>query len=290
MSRPTVRYVPRIAVAFDFDETLAPSTYPRVLEHCGFDPDAFVAERVVPLVRDHMWETPLARNFALLEALREDGRHLTHDDLRELGRDFPLYDGAPELFERVRSRARATLDEIEVEFHLITAGYAEIPEHTAIAHEFAGIYGGALHFDDEGRVVAPKRVLTDAQKPRYLLQIAKGLEFDGANPLNAYRPVPKHEWHVPVEQMIFLGDGASDLPAFRFMYENAGLPIALRDEGAGDGWSHDDEAFGDRRVENIAPSSYAEGGELLESVLLAVDSIASRIALRRLSAGGYGDD
>lgn len=283
MTQPTVGYVPRIALAFDFDETLAPSTYPRVLEHCGFDPDVFVAERVMPLIEDHMWETPLARNHALLETLREQGRHLTHDDLRTIGREFPLYDGVPELFERVRERARGTLAEIDVEFHLITAGFAEIPEHTAIAGEFKAIYGGALHFDGAGRVVTPKRVLTDAQKPRYLLQIAKGLEFDGANPLNAYRPVPKHEWHVPVEQMIFLGDGASDLPAFSFMYENAGLPIALRHESGEPGWSHSEESFGERQVENIAPSSYAEGGELLESILLGVDSIASRIALRRLS-------
>ena len=289
MTDATVRSVDRIALAFDFDETLAPSTYPRLLEHCGFDPGPFVEERVTPLVRDHQWETPLARTHALLGALREQDRHLTHDDLREVGRSFPLYDGVPELFERVRTRARAIVEDVEVEFYLITAGYAEIPEHTSIAGEFDAIYGGALHFDDAGRVVTPKRVLTDAQKPRYLLQIAKGLELGGANPVDAFRPVPKDEWRVPVEQMIFLGDGSSDLPAFEFMYERGGMALALRREEGGDGWQHLDESFGDRRVENIAPSTYAEGGELLRSVMLAVDSIASRIALRRLS-GDAGPD
>ena len=289
MSQATVRSVDRIALAFDFDETLAPSTYPRLLEHCGFDPDPFVEERVTPLVRDHQWETPLARTHALLEALREDGRHLTRDDLVEVGRSFPLYDGVAELFERVRARARAIVEDVEVEFHLITAGYAEIPEHTSIAGEFDTIYGGALHFDDEGRVVTPKRVLTDSEKPRYLLMIAKGLELGGANPVDAFRPVPKERWHVPVEQMMFLGDGSSDLPAFEFMYERGGMALALRREEGGDGWQHTGESFGDRRVENIAPSTYAEGGELLRSVLLAVDSIASRIALRRLSGGDPTD-
>ena len=285
MTDATVQYVDRIALAFDFDETLAPSTYPRVLEHFGFEPESFVEEHVEPLVRDHMWETPLARTHALLEALGREGRHATREDLREVGRRFPLFDGVPELFGRVRDRARRTVEDIDVEFYLITAGYAEIPEATSIAGEFTAIFGGALHFDDEGRVVTPKRVLTDSEKPRYLLQIAKGLEFEGANPLNAFRPVPKAEWHVPVEQMIFVGDGASDLPAFRFMYDNAGLPLALRDGRVDGNWRHREESFGKRRVENVAPSSYAEGSELLESLLLAVDAITSRIALRRLSRG-----
>jgi len=284
MTQATVPFINRIALAFDFDETLAPSTYPKVLEYCGFEPDAFVKERVLPLVNDHMWETPLARTHALLAALGEQGRHITHDDFREIGRNFPLYEGVPELFERVRRRACATVEDVEVEFHLVTAGYAEIPENTSIAGEFAAIYGGALHFDDDGRLVTPKRVLTDSDKPRYLLQIAKGLRFDAANPLNAHRPIPKEDWHVPVEQMVFVGDGASDLPAFRFMYENAGLPLALRQGDEDSVWEHRDESFGDRRVENVASTDYTEGGQALESILLAVDAIASRIALRRLSA------
>lgn len=284
MTRATVPFVNRIALAFDFDETLAPSTYPKVLEHCGFDPEAFVEERVLPLIRDHMWEKPLARTHALLKALEEQGRHITDDDFREIGRNFPLYEGVPELFDRVRERARATVEDIDVEFYLVTAGYAEIPENTPIAGEFAAIYGGAMHFDDEGRLVTPKRVLIDSEKPRYLLQIAKGMPLDTANPVNAHRPVPKEDWHVPVEQMIFVGDGASDLPAFRFMYENAGLPLALRQGDEDSVWEHSEESFGDRRVENIAPTDYTEKGEALEMILLAVDSIASRIALRRLSA------
>ena len=132
-------------------------------------------------------------------------------------------------------------------------------------------------------------MLIDTEKPRYLLQIAKGLDLGGANPVDAFRPVPKDRWHVPVEQMIFLGDGSSDLPAFQFMYERGGMALALRREEAGDEWRHTDESFGDRRVENIAPSTYAQGSELLRSVLLAVDSIASRIALRRLSGNGPTD-
>ena len=83
--------------------------------------------------------------------------------------------------------------------------------------------------------------------------------------------------------MIFVGDGAGDLPGFRFMYENAGLPLALRQGDEDSVWEHSEESFGDRRVENIASTDYTENGEALEMILLAVDSIASRIALRRLS-------
>ena len=190
----------------------------------------------------------------------------------------------PELFGRVRERARATLgDEVDVELYPITAGDDEIPRNTPIADELVAIHGGAPGFDEDGRLVTPERVLTDAEKPRYPLQIAKGLPFGTANPLDAYRPVPNGQRHVPLEQIILVGDGASDLPAFRILCENAGLPLALSQNDEGGVRKHRDESFGDRRLEHVAPADYTEDGEAPASILLAVDAIASRMALRRLS-------
>ena len=288
MTRATAPVHARIALAFDFDETLGPSTYPEVLRRCGYDdPDAFVAERVEPLVRERDWQTPLARTHALIEALAADGRRLHEADLAELGRDYPLYDGVAEMFDRVRERARRAAHDIDVRFYLITAGFAEVPENTPIAREFDAVYGGAWAFDAERGLVGAKRLLTDYQKVGYLMMIAKGFELGGPIPADIWRPIDPADWFVPLDQMVFVGDGSSDMPAFGLMGEHGGIGLGVRHRRGPDSWEHADEAHPRRQVESVGPADYTEGSETLESLLLATDVVASRVALRRLGGDGH---
>ena len=41
----------------------------------------------------------------------------------------------------------------------------------------------------------------------------------------------------------------------------------------------------ERRVENLAPADFRDGSELLTSLTLAIESIAKKVALRRLGQG-----
>ncbi len=285
MAKVTTSFHNRIVLAFDFDETLAPSTFQHVLEFCGYDPASFSEEHVKPLIEDLAWEKQLASTYALVETLKRDGKRLTEDNLAEIGRNFPLFDGVPEMFDRVRKAARAIVEDIEVQFYLITAGFAEVPQNTTIAKEFDAIYGGAYHFDDSGNLVTAKRIIPRAEKMRYLLQIAKGMELVLANPGDVYQPRDPDQWLVPVDQMIYLGDGSSDMPAFQFMRERGGIAIGIYAGDSAEEWAHGDEVYRKRRVENLTPNNYEEGSELLESILLSVESISKRVALRKLGRG-----
>lgn len=282
MTQATTALHNRIALAFDFDETLAPSTFERVLDYCGYEPDSFDKMYIQPLIKEHAWEKPLASTHALVEALKRDGKRLTEADLAEIGRGFPLFDGVPDMFDHVRRTARSIVDDIDVHFYMITAGFAEVPQNSTIADEFDAIFGGAYHFDDDGNLTTAKRIITHHEKMRYLLQIAKGLELEGANPSHVYKPIEPDEWFLPVDQMIYLGDGSSDLPAFQFMRERGGIAIGIYAADSPQEWDHSEEVYRKRRVENLTPNSYEEGSELLSSILLAVESIAKRIALRKL--------
>lgn len=285
MATATTAFHNRIVLVFDFDETLAPPTFERVLEFCGYDPDSFNQTYVRPLIEDLNWEKQLASAYSLVEALKRDGKRLTEEDLAEIGREFPLFDGVPEMFDRVRETARAIIDDIEVRFYIITAGFAEVPQNTAIAHEFDGILGGAYHFDKNGSLITAKRIIPHAEKMRYLLQIAKGLELKSANPEDVYQPREPEKWLVPVDQMIYLGDGSSDLPAFEFMRERGGVAIGIYSAESPEQWAKGKRIYRERRVENLTPNTYGEGSELLRSILLGVESIVKRIALRKLGRG-----
>jgi hypothetical protein len=60
MSQSTTPFKKRIALAFDFDESLAPPTSRHVFDHFGGYYDDYNERRMRPLIEVHDWEAPLA--------------------------------------------------------------------------------------------------------------------------------------------------------------------------------------------------------------------------------------
>lgn len=286
MARATSALHDRIAVVFDFDGTLGEDSFDVLLNKLGADPQAFRDERIAPLDAEG-WDHILARFKALVDLSEEQGGSVTEDLLRECGRDTPLFEGVEDLFERLRTAADDLAPGVTVEFYVLTAGFGEVPSASAIAGSFRQVWGGAGCYAGDGRLVFPKRVVTYPEKVRYLLALAKGMSIDGADaPSDVYRHVPAADWRVPFDQMIYVGDGSSDLPAFDLMGDRGGLAIGVVPPGTDvETWDEDKQVHADRRVANLAEADYTEGSELLQSLTLGVQSAATRVALRRRGEG-----
>ena len=153
----------------------------------------------------------------------------------------------------------AVLEGIEIELVVLSSGYAEIIEGSGIMEAFDALYASTFHFREDG-------------------------EAGGANALEraGERVDDYYDRHVRFDRMIYLGDGASDLQAFGFPTGRGGLAIAIDKD---DRFDDAEDQTPAQRVDNLAPPSYAEGGELLETPRHAVRACASRIALRSLSRG-----
>lgn len=285
--RATEPFIKRIALVFDFDETLAPDSFAALLKHCGYEKEQFEEERVQPLLDDG-WDKKLARFYALIqESRRRDDLTITAETMAEVGRNLELYPEVTELFGRLTEHAQSIVPDIEVEFYLLTAGMLEIPRATPIADEFRTLWGGELHFDEEnGELAFVKHIVTYSDKIRYLLKLCKGMNIDDTKiRQDVYRDVPLEDWHIPLEQVIYVGDGASDMPVFAYLADNDGLAIGVfKSDGVG-GWEGYDDIHDKRRVQNLAPANYNADSELMQSLELAVDSICKRIALREKGKG-----
>lgn len=280
------RHFPRrIALVFDFDGTIVPDTVDHLLRHCGQDPERFRQTRVQPLIDDG-WEGTLARMYALVELSRSsDGPTITRDTLREVGRQLTPFDGVPEMFDAVRRCAGEIVEGIEVEFYLLTCAFEEIPKATSIASEFTAIWGSAFYYDADGRIAYTKKVITFPEKERYLIALSKGLTpVDANEPEDIYQDVDDEDLHVPISQMIYVGDGGSDMPAFRLMNAQGGIAIGVY-KGSREDWDGYEHMRRHRRVQNLAPADFSSGGELMRSIELAVESTSKLIALRRLGDG-----
>lgn len=286
MNRATQPFSNRIAIIFDFDDTLVPDTLNSLLESLALDPAAFRQSRVQPLLEDG-WDKIPARFYALIEESRHRPAEnkITKDYLANFGRELQPFPGVPEMFERLRQQAHRLIEDIEVEFYLITGGFVEIARHTRIADNFKAMWGCDFYYGDSGEIQFLKQFVTHTEKTRYLYEISKGIEeYSEENPLFIYRNLPQEKLYVPFSQMIYVGDGVSDMPCFSVMNQEQGTALGVY-KGTAREWNDGAKLSQSQRVANLAPADYSEDSELMQSLILAVESICKQIALHQLSVG-----
>jgi phosphoserine phosphatase len=139
----------RLALVFDFDDTLAEDSFDAILRNLGLDPEDFQRERIKPLL-EAGWEKILARAYCLVELRERDGVGVSMETLAEVGRTVKLFEGVEEMFARVRKCAETIVPDLEVEFYLLSSGFAEVVRASAIAREFKTIWGCEFHADEGG--------------------------------------------------------------------------------------------------------------------------------------------
>ncbi|WP_017314151.1 HAD family hydrolase [Mastigocladopsis repens] len=275
----------RIAVVFDFDDTLVPDTVDSLLNSCGIDALQFRAQRIQPLI-DSGWDKILARFYALIEESQRQDNKITQEYITKFGQQLVPFDGVPEMFDHLQQRARELNPKVEVEFYLITCGMVEIARHNCIAPNFKAMWGCEFHYGKDGGIEFLKKIVTHTEKTPYLFQLAKGIEHhkDDAQTF-VYRDVPQEELHVPLTQVIYVGDGASDIPCFSLLNQEQGVAIGVYKDRTPQDWGRELSITQSQRVVNLAPADYSENSELMQSLTLAVESICKQISLHQLSVG-----
>jgi hypothetical protein len=271
-----------IALVFDFDDTLAPDSTSGYLAQMGVDVSRFWTEEVGPLLNQEDWDPVPAYLYQMIR-LSNSGRHgrFTRDSLQHWGRSLPLHEGVDTLFERLRASVRAQHPRIQLEFYLISSGIGDVARSTAIAHEFTDIWASEFKYDAAGGIEFPRRVVSFTDKTRYLFHIQKGIigPTSRNKPFEVNRKVPEDKLRVPFEQMIFVGDGYTDIPCFSLIRRSGGVAFGVWDpkhkEKRSRAWGFIQEG----RVSNLNQARYGDDAELYQWLEEAVDSLASRIAI-----------
>ena len=276
----------RIVLIFDFDGTLGPSTTETFFDAHDLDHKTFYDE-VNRRQEEDDWQYALAKAELLREWSHRDGSPITQENMQQMGREYPLFGGADTLVERLRRHAAEKDKEVELEFVLLTAGFGVIPNATVIAEQFDRVYAGELIFDDEGKVKGAKRIITHVDKVHYIKQLQEGLDLDRPSDLeNTYLDHDSDNDYVPMSQVVYVGDGASDMSAFQVVESGGGIAIAIDPDGGG---VHDWEGYQhmspERRVHNVAQADYSDDAELYRSLVLAIDRNIAEIQLLRLGEG-----
>jgi phosphoglycolate phosphatase-like HAD superfamily hydrolase len=284
MTNATQPLAKRIAIVFDFDDTLVPNTYNLLLEDLGFDADRYIQE-CYEVRKAAGWDGIPARFFGLVETSKKRAAEdkITQTYLQRFGQRLQHFEGVIDMFGHLRQHAAALAPDVEVTFYLVTSGFAEVARHSAVAPYFQNIWGCEFHYADDGEVACLKRSLTYPEKPRYLYAISKGVT-DASQPdlLFAYEDIPPAELAVPLSQMIYVGDGTSDIPCFAMLNREGGIPIAVYPEGTPQDWAKTYQPTPGQRVITIAPADYRPGSALMKALTFAVEGICKTIQMQTL--------
>lgn len=271
-----------IALIFDFDDTLAPDSTSGFLADMGVDVERFWKEMVDPLLFQQDWDPVPAYLYQMIE-LSKSGAYgaITRERLEQWGRRLPLHEGVATLFGRLRELVREQHPQVRLEFYLISSGIGDVVRHTSIAHEFTDIWASEFIYGEDGGIHFPRRIVSFTDKTRYLFHIQKGIVGPASRnkPFEVNRKIPPEKLRIPFEQMIFVGDGYTDIPCFSLVRRSGGVAFGVWDPRHRDKRSRAWGFIQEGRVSNLNQARYDEQAELYQWLEEAVESLAGRIAL-----------
>lgn len=271
-----------IALVFDFDDTLAPDSTSGFLASIGVDVRRFWSEQVDPLLFREDWDPVPAYLHRMIELSRSHAHGLiTQERLQQWGQQLPLHAGVDTLFARLRAMVKEHHPQIHLEFYLISSGIGDVLRHTGIAHEFTDIWASEFIYDEKGGIQFPRRVVSFTDKTRYLFHIQKGIIGPGSRnkPFEVNKKFSQDMLRIPFEQMIFVGDGYTDIPCFSLIRRSGGVAFGVWDPKHRDKRSRAWGFIQEGRVSNLNQARYDEEAELYQWLEEAVESLAGRISL-----------
>ena len=224
------------AIVLDFDGTLAPdSSQALVREVLGKGPDFW--DRIDPLEQDG-WDRSLAWITKLLDDLEESNRKLCREGLGKAAAHLPLYPGVPQFFTHVEGAfkwfcGRAGFKGI-LKFHVVSGGLEDLILQTPVGkHELVTTYGCLLDWKGD-KAIGPKSVISFTEKTKFLYAINKGISKKELreNPQIVNHLVPRTHRPVPFANMIYIGDGPTDIPCFSAITQQGGAAIGIMNDEA----------------------------------------------------------
>ncbi len=271
---------PIVALLYDFDKTLSTQD----MQNYSFIPSLGLApgdfwKIANDIGRRERMDSVLAYMYAMLREAERRGRPFTRETLNRYGRNITFFPGVTDWFQRINRYGE--LLGVQAEHYIISSGLREIIEGSPIAGAFKEIFASEFLYDEEGRPVWPRLAVNFTAKTQFIYRINKGV-LDVSDDRTLNDSMPDNSKRVPFTNMIYLGDGLSDVPCMKMMRAYGGQAIAVYQAVNKAGV---EQLLRQRRVDFIYPADYREGSDLEITVKNIIRKMAVSQELYEENAG-----
>jgi hypothetical protein len=259
-----------IGIMYDFDKTLCTTDMQNYgfIKNLGMEPDEFWAIASQQTKKNSM-DKILSYMFVMIKECKEKGIPLTEAYLNSLGDSIIYYRGVQTWFDRINAFGESL--GVNIEHYIISSGTKEIIEGSSIAKYFKKIYGCKFIYDPKTKeAIWPALAINYTQKTQYIFRISKGaLDEVDEEKLNMEMKDVKRA--IQYRNMIYIGDGLTDIPCMQLLKDKGGKSIALYQP------QYIDKVLplvDDGRVNYVCAADYSINSNLEKIVKLMIENMA----------------
>lgn len=257
----------KMAIAYDFDGTLARGNIQEnsFFPELGIDKNDFW-KQVKKEAQDQNMSEILAYMRLIIHKADNTNTKITYDVLKNHGKNVDFFKGVEEYFDRIKDYAKS--QGVELEHYIISSGTREMIEGTKIADKFETIFASSFIFDQYGKPTWPAVALDYTSKTQYLYRISKGILNAWDSQIN--KSVPDEQRSIRFQNMIYIGDGETDIPAMALLKSKKGISIVVYDDENPDKIKQSKEILKNDKANYAVPLDYTEGSPLDDVIKIAI--------------------
>lgn len=264
-----------IAIMYDFDKTLCTKDMQEYtfIPNLGIDVASFWNDANKLRNEDKM-DQVLTYMYLMVKKTDDLGHHITRKYLNHMGKDIELFPGVSAWFTRINEFGKE--HGVIIEHYIISSGVKEIIEGSIIGKYFKNIYASEFYYDELGHAVWPKIAINYTNKTQFLMRINKGV-LDVSDDYNINKKIPIQDKRISRKNMIYIGDGITDVPCMKLTKDGGGVSIAVYTDKSK---KVAKDLYDDGRINYLAKADYTDGSKIDMYVKKSIEMMAVNSKLK----------
>lgn len=296
-----------IACIWDFDKTLIPEYMQSPLfRRYGVDEATFWEEtnKLAEHYRRrgyHVSPEIAYLNHLLTYVLAGPLGGLNNKILKECGGDIKFYPGLPQFFDLargwVREKPEYAKHDITLEHYVVSTGIAPMIRGSAIAEHIDGLWAcefienplqpgflkqKELVLEETAAIAQIGMVIDNTTKTRAIFEINKGTNKNPAIDVNS--KMAPEDRRIPIQNMIYIADGPSDVPSFSVVKGGGGRAYAVYNPKSTEEFAQNDRLLQSGRIHGYGPADYTPQSSTALWLRMHIQQICDRIVADREAA------
>jgi hypothetical protein len=230
----------------------------KLLHDCKIEPKDFWI-KVINYAKQNECDPTLTYLMLLEQQMRSAGLKVNSETFKKYGKELKLFNGVNEWFARIKEFGKS--HNIEVQHYIISSGLSDMIQGCSFIKDINLVYASSYVYNED-RGVWAKLSVNYSNKVQFLYRINKGTfdVFDQVG-VNAKKDA-NGKVHIPFENIIFFGDGETDIPCFSVNNKNLGKSICVYEKDNEKSFNIAKKLFSEGRVHYLADGDYSENSEI----------------------------